>query len=122
MGDVLFFLAVSSLLLHEMDAIDKREWRVLFVLRKLPDSGALRWFILLHLPLLVALLALVAAESSSTTQSIEGGVDVFLVGHGVLHEMMSARGDASFASTFSRMLIWSAGLFGIVHLCYLVLS
>lgn len=122
MGDLVFFVAASSLLLHEMDAIDKKEWRLLFVLRRLPDRGALRWFILLHMPLFVALLALVAAESSPTTRAIEGGVDVFLIGHAVLHEILSARGDASFASTFSRLLIWSAGLFGLVHLCYLALA
>ncbi|MCP3993753.1 MAG: hypothetical protein GY722_01630 [bacterium] len=122
MGDLIFFLAISSLLLHEMDAIDKKEWRLLFVLRKLPDEGALRWFILLHLPLLVALLALVAAEPSTATRSIEGGVDVFLIGHAVLHEILSVRGDSSFASTFSRVLIWSAGLFAALHLLYLVVQ
>ncbi len=122
MGDLIFFLAVSSLLLHEMDAIDKKEWRLLFVLRKLPDEGALRWFILLHLPLLVALLALVAAEPSTTTRSIEGGVDVFLIGHAVLHEILSVRGDSSVASTVSRVLIWSAGLFAALHLLYLVVQ
>ena len=28
---------------------------MLFVLRRLPDDGALKWFILVHLPLFVAL-------------------------------------------------------------------
>ena len=65
-ADPLFLTAVTLLLLHEMDAIDKREWRLLFVLRRLPDDGALRWFIVLHLPLFVALLALVAAAVAVT--------------------------------------------------------
>jgi hypothetical protein len=118
-GDLLFFVALSSLLMHELDAIDKKEWRLLFVLRKLPDRGALRWFILLHMPLFVALLVLVAEETSPTTRWIEGGVDVFLIGHAGLHEALSARGDGSFASTFSRMLIWSAALFAVGHLLFL---
>ena len=120
MGDLLFFIAVSSLLMHEMDAIDKREWRLLFVLRKLPDEGALRWFIVLHLPLFVALLALVAAGPSATTRWIEGGVDVFLIVHAGLHESISARGDRAFATSFSRWLIWLAAAFAAIHLGYLV--
>ena len=79
MTDLVFFAAVSLLLLHEMDAIDKREWRLLFVLRRLPDDGAMRWFIFLHLPLFVALLALVAAGPSTAVRWIEAGVDGFLV-------------------------------------------
>ena len=121
MGDLLFFIGVSSLLLHEMDAIDKKEWRLLFVLRRLPDEGALRWFILLHLPLFVGLLALVAAGPSAFTRWIEGGVDVFLVVHAGLHEKLSRGGDRAFANRFSRGLIWSAAGFGAAHLAYLVL-
>ena len=120
MGDLLFFIGVSSLLLHEMDAIDKKEWRLLFVLRKLPDEGALRWFIILHLPLFVGLLALVAAVPTDTTRWIEGGVDAFLIVHAGLHERLSAAGDHSFANRFSRGLIWSAALFAAAHLVYLL--
>jgi hypothetical protein len=118
-GDLLFFVAVSALLLHEMDAIDKKEWRLLFVLRKLPDEGALRWFIVLHLPLFVALLALVGAGPSTTTRWIEGGVDVFLIVHAGLHERLSAAGDSAFANRFSRWLIWAAAGFAVLHILYL---
>jgi hypothetical protein len=120
MGDLLFFVAVSSLLMHEMDAIDKKEWRLMFVLRKLPDEGALRWFILLHLPLFVGLLALVAAGPSTTTRWVEGGVDAFLLVHAALHENMSRTTDKAFANRFSRSLIWAAAAFGAAHLVYLL--
>ncbi len=108
--------------MHEMDAIDKKEWRLMFVLRKLPDEGALRWFIVLHLPLFVGLTALVAAGPSSTTRWIEGSVDAFLVVHALLHENLSRTGDKAFANSFSRWLIWSAGVFGAAHLAYLLLG
>lgn len=121
-GDLLFFVAVSSLLLHEMDAIDKKEWRLLFVLRKLPDDGALRWFIGLHLPLFVGLMVLIAAGPSPTTRWIEGGIDVFLIVHGGLHENLSAGGDRAFANQFSRWLIWSAAVFASAHLVYLLIG
>lgn len=121
MGDLLFFLGVSLLFLHEMDAIDKKEWRLLFVLRRLPDSGALRWFIGMHLPLFVGLLALVAAGPSPTVEWLERGVDAFLIVHAGLHERLSARGDAAFADGFSKWLIWSAAAFAAAHLIYLAI-
>ena len=106
--------------MHEMDAIDKKEWRLLFVLRRLPDHGALRWFILLHMPLFVALLVLVAADTSPTTRWIEGGVDAFLIIHLALHTRFWRRGRDAFANGFSRSLIWAAGLLAATHLIYLV--
>jgi hypothetical protein len=121
-ADLLFFTAVSSLLLHEMDAIDKKEWRLLFVLRRLPDDGALRWFIVLHLPLFVALMALIAASESATVRWIEGGVDAFLIVHAGLHEQLGSRGEIAFANAFSRSLIWLAAGLGALHLVYLVMS
>ena len=106
--------------MHEMDAIDKKEWRLLFVLRRVPDEGALRWFILFHLPLFVGLLALAAASPSTATRWIEGGVDAFLITHAILHERFSHKGDESFTTPFSRALIWSAAAFGALHLVYLI--
>jgi hypothetical protein len=118
--DLVFFLGVSSLLVHEMDAVDKKEWHFLFVLRKLPDHGALRWFIGLHLPIYLGLLALVAAGPSSTVHLIEGLVDGFLIAHAGLHERFSAKGEGAFANVFSRSLIWLAAGFGAVHLVILL--
>ena len=114
--DLLFYVAVSALLLHEMDAIDKQEWRILFVLRRLPDQGGLRWFISLHLPLFVALMLLVAAEDSATVSWITGGVDAFLIVHAGLHEGLGYRGERAFANVFSRSLIWLAAAVGAIHI------
>jgi len=121
-GELLFFVAVSSLLAHEMDAIDKREWRLLFVLRRLPDDGALRWFIVLHLPLFVALMTLISAAESTTVRGIEAGVDAFLIVHAGLHERLGSRGEPAFGNLFSRFLIWSAAGSGALHLAYLLLD
>ena len=105
-----------------MDAIDKKEWRLLFVLRRLPDEGALRWFVLLHLPLFVGLLALVAAAPATAIRWVEAAVDTFLIAHAGLHERISARGERAFANPFSRWLIWGAAGFGAVHLVSLLVD
>lgn len=120
MADLVFFAAVSTLLLHEMDAIDKKEWRWLFVLRRLPDSGALRWFILLHIPVFIGLLVLVGAESNSFVRGIQGVVDGFMIVHAGLHERLAVGGERAFANAFSRSLIWASAGFGAVHLMMLL--
>ena len=118
-ADLIFITGVAALLLHEMDAIDKKEWRLLFVLRRLPDDGAMRWFIGLHMPLFVAVLALVAAGPSTIVRWLEAGVDGFLVVHAGLHERLALRGAPAFANGFSRLWIWSAAALGMVHLVLL---
>jgi len=122
MTDLLFFTAVSMLLLHEMDAVDKKEWHLLFVLRRLPDDGAMRWFILLHLPLFVALMALVAAGPSGVVHWIEGGVDAFLILHAGLHTRLTLLGDRAFADPFSAWLIRAAAIGGALHLTALLIG
>ena len=114
--DVLFLAAVTSLLLHEMDAVDKEEWRLLFVLRRLPSRGGFRWFLVLHLPLYLGLMALIAADASPTVRWMKSAVDVFLIVHLGLHERLSAHGARAFANPFSRTMIWSAAGFGLLHL------
>ena len=122
LADLVFFTAISLLLLHEMDAVDKKEWQLLFVLRRLPDEGAMRWFVLLHLPLYVGLLALVAAGPSTAVRWIEGAVDVFLVVHAGLHERLARQGHAAFANAYSRSLIWPAAALGAVHGVWLLVG
>lgn len=119
-ADLIFVAALSTLLLHEMDAIDKKEWRLLFVLRRLPDEGAVRWFILLHFPFFVAMLALVAASPSTAIRWTQGAVDGFLIAHAALHERLAHRGEVAFANPFSRSLIWPAAALGGLHLAWLL--
>jgi hypothetical protein len=119
-SDTLFFIAVSLLLMHEMDAIDKKEWRLMFVLRRLPDEGAIRWYILIHQPLFVALLALVAAGPSTPVRWLETAVDAFLIVHLGLHERIVMRGDPAFDNPFSRWLIRAAAAVATIHIVLMV--
>ena len=55
-ADLLFYLAFSGLITHELDAVHKHEWRLLFVLRSMADAPACRAFVLLRVPLFAVLL------------------------------------------------------------------
>ncbi len=52
MRTVFYYLALACLFTHELDAVAHSEWRLLFVLQRLPDATALPWFVVLHVPLL----------------------------------------------------------------------
>lgn len=119
MTDLLFYSAVAFLFAHEMDGVAKHEWQLLFGLRRLPADDARRWFIALHLPLFVALLALVGATTSTTIRVLAAGVDGFIVVHALLHERLGKRGHRAFATPFSRLLIWAAAALAVTHLAVL---
>jgi hypothetical protein len=46
-----FYLGLGCLFAHELDAMTQSEWRLLYVLRSLPDATAMPWFVALHVPL-----------------------------------------------------------------------
>ena len=114
-ADLVFVLGVSSLLAHELDAVDKREWRLLFVLRRMDNERAHKWFVSLHVPLFVGALLLVGASESSTVTSLTLAVDAFLLAHMALHERLHARGEVAFGSRFSRSFIWAGAALGGLH-------
>ena len=54
--DLLFFIGLSLLLCHELDAVAQAEWRLLPVLRTLTDASAYPIFVWLHVPLFALVL------------------------------------------------------------------
>lgn len=121
-ADLVFVLGVSALMAHEMDAVDKREWRLLFVLRRMSDEQAHRWFVSLHVPLFVGVLVLVAASESPIITALEFAVDAFLVIHLGLHERVHAKGEVAFRSRFSRSFIWAGAALGVLHAAMVVVG
>lgn len=47
----LFIFMITLLLIHEMDAIRTKEWRMFIVLKDMPDEKAYKIFTLAHIPL-----------------------------------------------------------------------
>lgn len=116
MIDFLFYLAFATLLAHELDAVHKHEWRILFVLRSLPDPTARRAFVLLHIPLVAFLLWLVGHPSETVRLASQVGLDSFMVIHAGLHRRLEPGAAVTFKTPFSRALIYGAALLGLLHL------
>lgn len=115
-ADFLFYLAFSSLVAHELDAVHKHEWRLLFVLRTMPDESARRAFILIHVPLFAVLLWLAAYPGAEVRYWTMLGLDVFMVVHAGLHWQLSSHTKYEFNTPHSRLMIYGAAALAAAHL------
>jgi hypothetical protein len=114
--DATFHAVLALLLAHELDAVERHEWRLLPVLRSLPDGIAGRLFVLLHVPLFLALFRLATHPSAGVRRRFRLALDAFAVVHAVLHRRFRDRPEYEFGGTTSRALIDGAALTGFAHL------
>lgn len=83
MKEWMFVISLSSMLVHEMDAIRCKEWRIFPGLSQLNDKVGERVFILAHIPLISWILY--SLFHDSTEGSFRQGFCVFAMIHLVLH-------------------------------------
>ena len=120
--DLLFYLAFSTLLAHELDAVHEHEWRLLYVLRTMPDESARRAFVLLHVPIIAILLWLAAYPSEMVQFWTKTSLDLFMIVHAGLHRRLSERPQYKLHAAHSRFLIYGAAALAPLHLALLWLS
>ncbi len=116
MADLAFALMVGFLFTHELDAMRRHEWRILPLLRDLPDARGEAVFVWLHVPLFAALAWLVL-KGADTAGAV--AFSAFAVIHVGLHWLLRGHPGNEFANPSSWILIGGAGLSGLVHLALL---
>jgi hypothetical protein len=109
MNDAALFLCVLLLCMHEVDAIYRKEWEILPILRRLESRRAAEWFLVLHVPFFAVLLFSLTAGAP---QDVNLGVGVFAVVHLALHVFWPRTPRYRFDNPTSRFWIWGAGLAG----------
>ncbi len=119
LSSALYVLGVALLFTHELDAVALGEWRLLYVLRNLPDPEGRALFIGLHLPLFVALLWLGHHERPRLRDATRAVVCGFLVVHAVLHWRLSDAPAYRFHGVASQIYIFGAALVGAAALAAL---
>ena len=119
---LVFYAALAGLIGHELDPVHKREWRLLFVLRSMPEDAAREAFVLAHVPLLAALLWLLAWPEPSVQRGMMLGLDLFMIVHAGLHARLSSHPAYSFHTLPSRLLIFGTAALAAAHLAMLLLS
>ena len=112
----LFLLGFGSLITHELDAILNHEWRVLPLLRSLPDELGTTVFVAVHIPIVAVVVALVSSIRERTRVLSRCGVSAFLCLHGLAHFLSSGDASYEFDSLLSDALIYGGALIGLAHL------
>ncbi|MCP4673250.1 MAG: hypothetical protein GY857_18320 [Desulfobacula sp.] len=119
-NDMLFYLGIALFITHELDAIQRHEWRIFPVIRKFKDEIAYSWFTILHIPLFFFLLCLMYHPSESTRFWFQVSMDIFFMVHMVLHKLLNSDKKYEFVGVFSKAIIFSMGIVGMVHLNILI--
>lgn len=107
-----FFIALSFLLIHEMDAIRCREWKLFPVLSQLTDERGYIVFTALHIPLYILLLWGLFPGGAVINSALVAGLDIFCIIHVGLHLLFINHPENRFNNPFSWILILGAGLAG----------
>ena len=115
MKTVAFYTGLALLLTHELDAIRNHEWRVLPLVRALPDALGQQAFIAAHIPLFAILIALIASLNTVVRERARIGLCAFLVVHAGLHFLFSGHAEYEFSSWLSALLIYGAAACGLAY-------
>ena len=119
---ILFVFLLVLLLVHEMDAIRAKEWRMLIILKDLDDALAYKVFTLAHIPLYLAVILILVLADESVVLILMYVVDLFAIAHAAIHFFFRKKPTNGFTSVFSQAIIYSLGALAILHLCLLYFS
>ena len=115
-ANLIFFFLLALLMVHELDAIHRHEWRMFIILNKMDDEKAFQVFLILHIPLLMAIFWLLTHSSTMVVFWFQVVVDVFLIIHKFLHDSFQKHPNNEFDTTFSKRLIDLLAVVGFIHL------
>ena len=108
-----FYIGLSFILTHEMDAIRVKEWKMFPFLATLEEETAYLVFTGLHIPLYLLLFWGLVSDSSRVVIT---GLSTFFVIHLGLHILFIKHKDNRFKSVFSWILIVGCGISGALDL------
>lgn len=116
MKSILFTAIFSLLLIHEMDAIRTKEWKMFIILKDMAEEAAYKVFAILHWPLYFIALYIMVNGGRNTNLVLEIMLDVFLVIHSIIHFYFRRHKNNGFKSVFSNIIIYSMTILSIFHL------
>jgi hypothetical protein len=105
-----YWAMVAAFATHELDAVRRREWRVLPLTRFLPDRVGEEVFVWAHLPLLLLVLVFSDAEGFRI------GLAAFAVVHVGLHWLFRRHPANEFNNPSSWALILLTGALGGIYI------
>jgi hypothetical protein len=111
--DWVFYSGLAALMIHELDAIQREEWRFFLGWTQLDDERAYQIFAAAHFPVLLIIFDLLP------DRRFQIALDIFLIGHALAHYSLRNCRRIRFNNTFSRLWIYGAAAAGCMHLVLL---
>ncbi|GAB5387883.1 MAG: hypothetical protein Alpg2KO_08510 [Alphaproteobacteria bacterium] len=118
MSQFFYLLMLALFIVHEMDAMQRREWRVLPLLSRLPDAAGQTVFLLGHVPLLLALFWFDGLDHQGMIAQV---LSAFAIVHVGLHWLFRRHPAYDYNNTVSIAVIVGTGIAGAIHLALLAL-
>lgn len=109
---ILLWLNISLLYAHELDAVRKREWKMMLFSDRVSDEAAYRIFTALHVPLFAAVFWFMEYRFSL----LYWFVTVFGVFHFILHSVFKKHIENRMRNAFSRSIIVFIFLVSVISL------
>ncbi len=114
--NTLFWLNLSLLFIHEMDAVYRHEWRLFIFLNRLKDKTAYQIFTILHIPLLIVVFYFLSNPAEVNQDYFIIFIDTFLIIHLGLHYLLRNHKNNELNSIFSKSIIQMMAVSGFCHL------
>ncbi len=112
----LFYIGLSFLTVHEMDAVRCKEWRIFPGLSILSDNLGEIIFVFAHIPLFY--IVFFQLTNSVNPDNFIKGFDIFMIIHVGLHLLLLKHKNNEFKDWISWIIIVGAGLFGFADLLF----
>jgi hypothetical protein len=112
----MFYLGFGFLFSHELDAMVQAEWRLLYVLRSMPDETAMPIFVWLHVPFFALIVWLTHHSKQQIQIQSRNVFATFLIVHAGLHYRLSNHPLYTFDTILSKTLIYGGAICGAAYL------
>ncbi len=109
-----FYMGTTFILVHEMDAVRRREWRIFPGLSLLNDQWGLQVFMYAHVPLFFWFFWGILGQPDS--ESFIWGFDLFYIVHMGLHLLLLMHPKNEFKDTLSWIIISGAAISGALDI------
>ena len=113
-GHAFFYVGISLLTMHEMDAVRCREWRIFPGLSMLSDKLGQKVFILVHLPIFFFIYWKLTYNANN--EAFINGFNIFMLVHLGLHILFLKHKNNEFRDWVSWTILVGAGFCGLIDL------
>lgn len=110
-----FYVGISLLFTHELDAMSNHEWRIIPGLSAVSEAAGATAFLVAHVPLFALVIGYIASLNLKTRVMARNITSGFLIAHAAVHYLFAGNSAYEFSSLVSSLLIYGAALCGVAY-------